>query len=157
MILPPPHLFPVSTAFLKCVLIDFNLAETRSFVIKSKSLLRGNVSSQDIVHRTSTSSVHTLCVLISSDSFIITFCFEIEAYFKEKLNFIIRPIKIKMPSHFSFCLLNSPLLLLCFTKINQTKHSQKSYLLPSGLSHSFIPLSDTQACIFDKSIHGGGP
>ena len=45
MILPPPLLSTVSTAFLKFFLIDFNLAETRSFVFESKSLLRRNFSS----------------------------------------------------------------------------------------------------------------
>ena len=41
MILPPPLLFPVSTAFLKVALIDFNLVETRSFVIESSHYYEG--------------------------------------------------------------------------------------------------------------------
>ena len=145
MILPPPLLFPVSKSFFNFVLADLNLAETLSFVIKSNSLLRGNFSSSTSVLVTELRLylfiLHTFW--FPSHSFIIAFYFEIEAYFKKKLNFIILQLK-QMLSRFSFCLLD---LLVCFTKMKQ-KNSQKPYLLSSGLSNSFISLSEIQTCIF---------
>ena len=136
MILPPPLLFSVSTAFLKFVLIDFNLAETRSFVIESKSLQRGNFSSST---STSTLSAHTSFVLIPSSQFIITFCFEIKAYFKKKLNFIIRPIKIRCFPVLLFTLLTRH----CCSCASQKSNKQKTpknliFCHQDSLTHLFF-------------------
>ena len=106
MILHPPLLFPVSTAFLKFVPIDFNLAEIRSFMIESKSLLWGNFSSsaQDTLLRNSTLSVHTSCVLIPSSLFHNHILLWNWSILQEETDFIIRPVKTRcFPVFFGNC------------------------------------------------------
>ena len=144
MILPPPLLFPVSKSFFNFVLADINLAETLSFVIKSNSLLRGNFSSSTSVLVTELRLylfiLHTFW--FPSHSFIIAFYFEIEAYFKKKLNFIILQLK---SDAFPFFFLPSWLARML--------HKNETKKLPKTISFVIRTLQLIYFFIWDSNMH----